>query len=159
MYRPDLRLFLTPKHFESSIEIAGHSYRIELETPDLSDCPRSVWGDWGPMYTMELDEPDCVHFGYRCEALSIAGRHPIASPTIRLNSPVLWARRQRTPFYIGLEDSASGLCFAGYLDRQGRPAELEVQKLWPEAEIAAVLSGGLRMGDAWSPSPEHRRVS
>ena len=155
----DPRAFLTPKHFSSSIEIAGSRYEIELDTPDLSDCPRSVWGDWGPMYEIEPESPSGVHLRYRSAARSVAGEREIDAPVVRLSSPMWGSQRQLTPYYLEIEDAALGLSFSGYLDPLGKPVALEVKTLRREAEISGLLSGELPLQDTWYSGPAHLRVA
>ena len=139
MERNDMRPFLSPKHFRTSFEVAGCRYEVELETPDLNGCSRSVWGDWGPMYTFELGWAGRVCVTYRCEERSLESIYQLRLSEIQLLSPMRWLRRRRNPFYLEVEDGPRGLGFAGFLDKSGEPDRLEVKVLRPEPEVAVAL--------------------
>jgi len=140
MHEKNISPFLSPKHFSARVDLAGDTFEIELATPDVSRCARSVWGDWGPMYTFTLGAATGgVRVTYRCDALAVDSTHTLDVSTLHLNSPVLWARRRVHPFYLELEDAARALRFAGYLGPKGEPAVLEVTPLRPELEIVAKL--------------------
>jgi len=134
-----LRSFTTPKRFESTVEYGGSTFEIEVETPDLSGCNPSVWGDWGPMYTFEFDEPRVVRITHRCEALSIEEETELLVSQIQLDSPLLYERRREHPLFIRFRDPSRRLEFEGYLDVRGEPAALEVKRLPGGADVASLL--------------------
>ena len=126
MQEQELSPYLSGKQFRSRFEHTHGTYEIEVETPDLSARTRSVWGDWGPMYTVETESTDEVRVTYRCAERGIESTHQIRVPQIHLESPMLHARRKQHPFYLRVVDPVSGLKFVGYLDGSGTPGELEV---------------------------------
>ena len=135
----ELSAFLSSKQIRSTFELEGRTFEIELETPDLSGCESSVWGDWGPMYTFDLESNDEVRVTYRCAAVGSESEYELRLATIELNSPMSFATRQKRPFFLRLADRARGLAFSAYLDPVGCPAELEVTAVRPAAEVAAAL--------------------
>ena len=139
MTKQDLQPFLTPKHFGSSFELAGLQFEVYLETPDLSDCPRSMWADWGPMYTFDLGEAGAFRVTYRCHSRATSSQHDVPVESVQLLSPISWARRQRHPLYLELTDHARARNFAVHLDKDGDPASLEVSPMREETEVSALL--------------------
>ena len=124
MEENEIRQFISPKHFASTVDFDGSQFEIEVETPDLSGAEASVWGDWGPMYTFAFDEPRTVRVRFRCEASCVDDTFELWVPEVKLNSPMQWERRQEQPFYVEIVDATHGLVFDGYLDPKGRPVEL-----------------------------------
>ncbi len=139
MNEHELSPFLSPKRLHATSNLCGHRFQFEIETPDLSGLPRSMWGDWGPMYTFVPKASCAFRFSYACRSLALEGDEEIEVPKIELNSPMLFERREKNPFYLELHDERHGLAFRGYLDASGEPAGLEVQLLRPEHEIVASL--------------------
>lgn len=134
-----LQAFLSPKRFHASFELAGRTYEIEVETPDLSGCESSMWADWGPMYTFSFSDAGRLQMTYRCEELGVEAQHELRLPRIELVSPMSWAQRQQTPFVLSFRDWERGMGFFGYLDRAGKPAVLQAKPLGPDEEIAQLL--------------------
>lgn len=159
MKKHELGPFVSPKRFCAALEIAGRTHEVEIETPDLNACPYSVWGAWGPMYTFELDPTKTVRVSYRRESPSTPEQtHELSLPRIRLDSPMLWERRQQQPFRLEFEDAERGLAFGLYLDRSGAPVELEVRQLRPESQIAASLKRGSKRRVDGPPAGSHSAI-
>ena len=131
--------FLAPKQFHATLNLCGHVFQLEVETPDLSGMPRSMWGDWGPMYTFAPEAGCAFRLSYGCRSLGLEGDEEIQVPKIELNSPMLFERRERTPLYLELHDEEHGLSFRGYLDASAKPAAVEVKLLRPQHEIVASM--------------------
>ena len=155
----ELSLFTTPKRFDSTFEYEGSTFEITVETPDLSGNEPSVWGDWGPMYTFEFDEPRAVHITYRCEALSIEDEIEIPVSAMRLESPMAYVRRQEHPLTLRFQDQARGLEFEGYLDEKGQPAVLEVKPMPLGADVVSLLLWQPPTNRSWNPSTGDRQVA
>jgi len=145
----ELRLFTGAKRFHSIFEHEGSTYEIEVETPDLSDRTPSVWGDWGPMYTFEFDEPRTVRITYRSSALSVESEIEIPVQRMQLDSPMLYLRRQEHPLFLRFRDPSRGLKFEGYLDAQGKPAALEVKQFPLKGDVASLLLWHPPQGQEW----------
>ena len=148
----DLRHFTTPKRFHSSIEYDGSIVEIEIETPDLSGVTPSMWGDWGPMYTFEFDEPRAVRIITRY-AGGIEDESELWLTKVRLDSPMRHARRQEHPLFLRFQHQELGLEFEGYLDEWGVPAALEVKQTSLGDNVLSRL--------LWQPPriPEYRKTS
>ena len=149
-----LQAFTTAKKFSSTFEHMGSTFEVEVDTPDLSGPTPSVWGDWGPVYTFEFDEPRPVRIRYRCESQPVEGQSEIWLNKIYLDSPMLWQRRQEHPLYLRFADPTRGLEFKGYLDQEGQPCDLEIGQLPLAPTVASLLllqppspegSGGMAM--------------
>lgn len=139
MQPEQLRPFTNPKRFHSTVEFDGSTFDIEIETPDLSGLEPSVWGDWGPMYTFELEENSTIRITYRCHALGIENEHEIPVSTMQLDSPMLYPVRKKHPLFLYFRDPLRGLDFEGYLDTAGEPAHLEMKQSSLGKDVAKLL--------------------
>ena len=155
----ELRPFTLPKRFRSTFESEGSAFDIEVETPDLSDCTPSVWGDWGPMYTFRFEAPRKVRVHYRCEAQSIQSEIELSVATMELESPMIHARRQEHPLMLRFADPARGLEFEGYLDAEGQPARLEVKQHPLGADVVTRLLWQPPAVEGWSQPASERKVA
>lgn len=160
MTREELHAFTTPKRFHSTVEHDGSTFEIEIETPDLSDGYPSGWGDWGPMYTFEFDEPRAVHITYRCKALGIEDAIDLPVSEMRLDSPMEYERRQEHPLFLRFQDPSRGLEFKGYLDPEGQPAVVEAKQLpLHGAEVISLLLWQPPQAPTWPHAEDDRRVA
>lgn len=158
----ELSPFLSPNRFHATARLCGHLFQLEIDSPDLRDLPRSMWGDWGPMYTFAPEAGCAFGLSYRCRSLALEGDEEIEVSKIELNSPMLFERREQNPFYLELHDERHGLSFRGYLDASGRPAGLELKLVRPEHEILASLlpdAGSVRFGSAADGGEEARECA
>lgn len=155
----ELRLFTTPKRFHSTFQHGGATFEVEVETPDLSGPPPSVWGDWGPMYTFDFDEPRTVRMTYRCDELAIEDEIEIAVQRIQLESPMVYERRREQPLFLRFQDPSRGLNFEGYLDTRGEPAVLDVKQTPLGANAISLLLWQPPQTPDWPHAADDRRVA
>ena len=134
-----LQPFLTPKSFRSSFDLAGLMFDVEVETPDLSGCSSTMWGDWGPMYELAFAEGGRVRITYRCEELSFESRHDVWLSKMELLSPMSWAQRRDTPFQLVFRDWQRGIGFKGFLAEDGVPTVLHAIPLASDEEVMGML--------------------
>ena len=114
-----LHAFFGPKQLCAGFALGAACYEVKISTPDLRDNEASVWGDWGPMYTCELDGHQAVVIEYRCAATGRRAKHVIRPQVIKLNSPMLATERERCPFELEFVDTVRGLHFMARLDTDG----------------------------------------
>lgn len=146
--------FFAPKQFSASFALADASYELEVSTPDLRANPVSVWGDWGPMYTCELDPSQTVTIRYRCPVSGRSAAYEFSPPKIEINSPMLATQRKRWPYVIELVDAARGLRLFAYFDAEARFDHVEVKCVGAGIDPARLLFRGSERPRM----PDHRRT-
>jgi hypothetical protein len=117
---------------------------IEVETPDLSDAPAALWGDWGPMVTCTLASDERVTVRYTCARTRRSATYQIAPRSIGVNSPRMFARRKTQPFYLEVVDVARGLRLRGYMNADGECVELEADPIAHDLDCGALCLAGAR---------------
>ena len=87
-----------------------HNTRVEVDVPDLTKLKYSLWGDWGPMYTFQINEHDSLKIRYNGENVDSTQK------TLRVDSPLLFSERIHHPYVLKVEDDIRHLAFHLYLD-------------------------------------------
>ncbi len=123
------RPFFRAQHARTQFTLGRSVFEIEVETPDLTDAPRSFHGDWGPMYTCSLRRRDVVSVTYRRPETGEVARYSVRPPTIGVHSPMRAMDRERYPFQLVVDDVARMLRFVIKLDRGARCSHVEVLPL------------------------------
>lgn len=97
-----------------------HSIDVTIEIPEISENQISVWGDWGPMYTVSVDVQRPLKIFYKWESCARNESYSLDMVSeFRLNSPMLAIEREKTPFYYEIEDPQKDVVFELYLDASG----------------------------------------
>ena len=93
---------------------------VTLKLPDLSEFRYSVWGDWGPMYTVHVGSQAELQFTYRYLGGGPTSTRMVKPEVIEFNSPMLADERNQYPLYLGLADQAKGIKFHFYFNPNGK---------------------------------------
>ena len=134
-----LHPFFASQSFGTRFEIGGTEFEVQVRTPDLSACSASMWGDWGPMYTCELEPEQRVEITYRRVHDGRAARYVFSPPTMGVNSPMRTVERERCPFYIEFLDAFRSLEFQVHLSREGTFDHLVVERAHPALDFCALV--------------------
>ncbi len=97
---------------------------VEIKIPDLSQNRYSVWGDWGPMYTLQLNPKSPIRITFHLKDRS--EEYGLDCKTVQLNSPMLVDERKEFPLCFEIEDSAKDLKYHVFLDSSGTPKKVRV---------------------------------
>jgi len=135
----NLKPFLSPKQFQATFRLQGLTCDVAVQTPDLSTCNASVWGDWGPMYQCALAPGLHVTTRYLCSAAEVRAQYRFSPPTIGLLSPMLAAERARDPFYLEIVDAARCLRIKAYLDQTGQFDRATVERVGAGTDILPLV--------------------
>lgn len=137
---PDtLHPFSGSRRFSASFKFGPTEFEVAVRTPDLCSCATSMWGDWGPMYTCQLEPEQCIEIRYRRVHDGRAARYTLNPPTMALNSTMLAAEREKCPFYLEFVDVARSLKFQVYLNREGEFDHLEVERVHPALDFRSLV--------------------
>lgn len=96
--------------------------QVSVKIPDIRKSDYQVWGDWGPMYTFQLDEKNLVEISYNDQSYTLDTKQ------LKVESPTLFNERKELPFYISIKDSKKGLKFNLFLDRENSLKKVDVYK-------------------------------
>lgn len=97
-----------------------HSTVVEVSIPDLSKLEHSVWGDWGPMYTFQLNEFEGISIKYNENLFDSIQKQ------LRVDSPMLAAEREVYPYFLIVEDSKRHLNFHIYINTDYELGKVQV---------------------------------
>ncbi len=103
-----------------------HKTEIEVKIPDLSHNKFNVGGDWGPMYTIDLEAESPLKIKYLDTKTNEVDQYALEQRNIKLNSPMLASEREQFPFYFKFSDERKGLDFQLYLDIDSKVSKVEV---------------------------------
>ncbi len=107
----------------------GETAHLELSIPDLRSAPRSVWGDWGPMYTVSVPADRKIEVSIRPDPGQASKRETLDLARLQIDSPMFAKVRWRTPLVMKLPMPERGVEFHLFYDTEGRPAKAEVVPL------------------------------
>lgn len=118
--------FKTAKDLKFLWEGPFHKTQIEVCIPDLSQNKFNVGGDWGPMYTIDIDAASPLKIKYLDIKTNELDQYALEQRSISLNSPLLAQERELYPFYFKFSDEHKGLDFQLYLDADSKLSKVEV---------------------------------
>ena len=96
---------LSPQKVSLDITRAsGDTARLTIFIPDLREAPRSCWGDWGPMYTVEV--PDGDRLTYELQGV---GSGELDVDAVYVESPMMADRRLDVPLELRLPLASFGI--------------------------------------------------
>jgi hypothetical protein len=107
----------------------GETTHLDLSIPDLRSAPRSVWGDWGPMYTVSVPSDRRIEVSIRPMGGETARRETLDLDRLQVDSPMFAKVRYETPLVMKLPMPERGVVFHIFYGSDGRPAEAEVVPL------------------------------
>lgn len=82
---------------------------IRLHIPDLRNCEYVTWGDWGPMFDVQLnyDYPICIE--YKSEPQSQIETFSLHLKTLKIESPMQASQREAFPLFMRIPWSEKGV--------------------------------------------------
>ena len=134
-------LILKPHRFSVFITGPwGEKIEITIDIPDLRSCPRNIWGDWGPMYTVFLP-PDCrIELLVRTSGKPEGTQKNLELEHIEVQSPMLAAKRSVTPLFMEIPLMRQKMPIRIYYDIQGTAVEAEFASTVDAYTITGLLS-------------------
>lgn len=115
---------------------------VEIRLPNLQSLKKSVWGDWGPMYTFELksDRPITISYDNRSKKLD--------QKSLLIESPMIADEREQFPFYILVEDNDYGFHHYLYLDRKFDLGKVVIKRVADRIKLFESFSGDVQFSSA-----------
>lgn len=142
MNHDPLDRYLMAREFRGMARLGSRRLEVEVATPDLRGCARSVSGDWGPTYALELQPWQIVSVAYGDPLVGRYARYVLAGPEVALSSPALAVERERWPFHLEITDAERCLKLLAHLEPDGSFHRLEVRCLQPPDHIGLIFPPG-----------------
>ncbi len=114
---------ISGSQFSYKWEDALHKTDVEIRLPNLRKLKSSVWGDWGPMYSFQLEPEDPISISYNGK------ERRLEQKTLPVESPTLAAEREQFPFYILIEDNEYGFNHLLFLDKTFKLKKVVVKRM------------------------------
>lgn len=99
---------------------------IVIETPNLVNGPRDVYGDWGPNCLFDIDAKDPLKVHYKTK--DHKEESIIEANTLEFKSPMLYETREQFPFFLEFEDKSNHYVFNIYFDNDGNARKVDFRK-------------------------------
>lgn len=106
--------------------------KVDITIPNLSGLKHSVWGDWGAMYSFELDNNQSIALSYDETPANITQKK------LQINSPMLASVRDNYPYYLVVEDEAKNIKMNLFIDQNYDLGRVEVTN--PDNQMVFVES-------------------
>ena len=103
----------------------GETSHVTLRMPDLRRAPRSVWGDWGPMYTVSLPRDRAVEVSVKTGGTRMP-TPPLDLDRLEIDSPRSASVREVTPLVLKLPLPTPGRLLHVFYGTEGRPVRAEL---------------------------------
>ena len=105
----------------------GESTRVNVTVPDLRSAPRTVWGDWGPMYIVSIPANQAIEVSVRPSTGGVSVIHDqLDVRRLHIDSPMLADVRAVTPLVMKLPLPQDALRLRVFYDAIGQPAKAEL---------------------------------
>lgn len=107
----------------------GSTTELHVVLPDLRSSPRSMWGDWGPMYTVSLPPEHPVELHISSSTHPTPLRQVLDLSRIAVESPPLAATRVDTPLVMILPIVQEDIRLMLFFDHDGQLVRGELAPL------------------------------
>lgn len=126
--------------------------QLTLWIPDLRSAPRSLWGDWGPMYSVALDADHRLEVALGGGGSTGTLREVLELSHLAVESPMRAVTRQLTPLVMKVPlPGARGILRIAF-DPAGEPESVELEPAdWSQV-------GDRSLQASLTPSPRRRRA-
>ncbi len=122
----DLDKFLAPRTFSAYLFQPGKNVEVTVVMPDLRRAPRHCWGDWGPIYTIQMLPKQHLELHYHEVVQHLESVVHLSDCRLHLESPMLFMERRKYPFILSFEDVSRGMRFAAHMCHDGRICRAEI---------------------------------
>jgi hypothetical protein len=112
-----------------------HDTLIKLLIPDLSDCAYSVWGDWGPMYRIDVNAIEPFKIEYRDKNSDSVVNQCLEIKNVELNSPMLHEERKIHPLFFIIPDEKKGFIYHLFFNIVGKVDQVKIIRLEDKVEL------------------------
>jgi hypothetical protein len=102
---------------------------VTVEMPDLRQAPRSVRGDWGPVYTVSIPAGRYIELRLQLGDSDHTTRERLTLETLTIAAPVLADIRRATPLVMELPLREHNLRIRVFYDTEGRVAKADMAPL------------------------------
>lgn len=99
---------------------------LKINIPPLVDNEYSVWGDWGPTYTFEMNPEKLVKIKQTSEKQGQEENYSIENKKIYLESPMIGKVRDEQPLFYVIEDAKKAVTYHIFMDKAGTPNEVKI---------------------------------
>lgn len=99
---------------------------FEIQIPPLGENQCQMWGDWGPMYTIEMQPDKLVQVKHSSKNLACQESYSLENKIISVQSPTKALKRDQQPLFYVIEDIRAGLVYHIFMDKMGQPNEVKV---------------------------------
>lgn len=125
----DAAIHLSEKTISFTWNHENGSCRVKIELPDTRQNSYTVWGDWGPMYEIDINPKELIKISYDGNSLGTIESDPLDLSRFHLNSPALWKQREKYPFFFVIPDKKRNMVFHLYSDVNGNISYVEAAPL------------------------------
>ncbi len=111
---------LSERSFQFNWEDLLQSNRMKINLPKLSLETNEVWGDWGPMYEIDLQGAVTIHYNEVRTKLDLK--------KLKVETPISIVEREKYTHILNIEDKEKNLLFYLYLDKNYELTKVKVSR-------------------------------
>jgi hypothetical protein len=101
---------------------------IEITIPNLEGMPYSQWGDWGPMYSYNLNADYTIKINVKNQDKQDLDSYEVYLPCLTINSPIQAKEREQYPLYMHIPIKERDTDVDLYFDHQGVLSKVKVNQ-------------------------------
>lgn len=116
-----------------------HSTAITIKIPDFSNFEYSVWGDWGPMYTIAVNPMDPISISYSDLKSKNNESYKLEEKNFELYSPMIAKEREEHPFFFRIQDRSKGFAYQLFLNKNSEVVRAEIFKSEDNSLLHSIL--------------------
>ncbi|MCB0329390.1 MAG: hypothetical protein KDD70_06995 [Bdellovibrionales bacterium] len=106
-----------------------HLTEVKICLPDLKLCDQNVGGDWGPIFEFKLQSHEPVLIWYN------GGGTKSSQTSLLIESPMAAREREKTPFFIVVQDKKKDLLFHLFINREFELDTVDVYRLHDKVKL------------------------
>lgn len=103
-----------------------HNTAITIKIPGFSSSEYSMWGDWGPMYTIKVDPKKPIAVSYKDLKNDNDEKYFLEETSFELNSPMLANEREKLPFFFKIQDRSKGFIYQLFVNKKSEVVRAEI---------------------------------
>jgi hypothetical protein len=120
---------LSGKEYQFKWQDNFHQTDVKIKLPNLLNKKFSMYGDWGPMFSIEIEPTDQLAVSYNGESYNLEQK------VLKIESPMVAEERKIYPLFIVVTDDIKGMCFRVFLKKDLSFGKVEVKRIEDDVKL------------------------
>jgi hypothetical protein len=120
---------LSKKEYQFKWQDNFHQTDVKITLPNLLNKKFTLYGDWGPMFSIEIEPTDQLAVSYNGETYNLEQK------LLKIETPILAEERENYPLYLVVNDDIKGMCFKISIKKDLTFGKVEVKRIEDDVKL------------------------